>query len=90
MKKDLIKFALVGLVAGFCLSAAAAPSNKDSKEIAMTKCTKDESKKKNGNGNDDKGNGSCSSCNSQGDQSNASSQVKGKRKSAAHKVLYGK
>lgn len=84
MNKNLIHFVIVGVIAGFCVSAKAAPSNQDNREIAMAKCTRDDSQKKNGNGKCSEDN------NSQGDQSNASSQVKGKRKSAAQKVLYGK
>jgi hypothetical protein len=98
MNKDLIKLALIGVAAGFCLSAKEAPSTKNNKEIAMSKCTKDNGQKKNGHGNgscsscgSDEGDSSCSSnCSNQGDQSDASTQMKGKRRSAAQKVLQGK
>ena len=107
MNKDFVKFALIGLTAGFCLSAQAAPQKND-KEIAMSKCSKDNSQQKNGgngscNGSCSNGNGnsscssngksknsSCSSsCNSSDDQSDAAPQMKGKRKSAAQKVVQG-
>ena len=41
MNKDLIKLALIGMTAGFCLSAKEAPSSSADKEIAMTKCSKE-------------------------------------------------
>jgi hypothetical protein len=40
MNKEMIKLALVGLAAGFCLSAQEVSF--DGKEIAMSKCSKDD------------------------------------------------
>ncbi len=46
MNIDFVKLALTAVVAGFCISAAAAPSPAKAadQEVAMAKCTKDSSK----------------------------------------------
>lgn len=99
MKKDLVRLAMIGLAAGFCMSAEAAPTIRSN--IAMSKCSKDTSDK--GNNSDDQsscsgksGCGSCSSSSlytpsnqSKADESTAKSEVKSGRKSAAQKVLEG-
>lgn len=99
MKKDLVRLAMIGLVAGFCMSIEAAPTI--SREIAMSKCTKDTSDK--GKNSDDQSSCSsksgCNSCNSsssynpgsqsKSDESTAKAEVKSRRKSAAQKVLEG-
>ena len=100
MNKDLVRLAMIGLAAGFCLSAQASPT-KDKRELAMAKCTKDNSK--NGDSCDDSsscgGKSNCNSCNSsssynpgagaKSNESTAATEVKHKRKSAARKVLEG-
>ena len=95
MNKDLIKLALIGMTAGFCLSAKEAPSSSADKEIAMTKCSKEKPQTNGGSGSscsgsdDEENDGSSCNCGpSQGDQS-SSSQMKNKRKSAAQKVVQG-
>lgn len=45
MNKNILKIALIGLVAGFCISAKDVSANR-SKETAMSRCSKS-----NGNGN---------------------------------------
>lgn len=107
MKKDLLKLTLIGVTAGFCLSAKEAPASTSGKEIAMVKCSKDSGQMRN-NGNGNGNGGSCGSgcsspveeepednscksgCKDQGDQSDASSAMKNKRRSAAQKVVQGK
>jgi hypothetical protein len=90
MTKNLIKLAMLGLMAGFCLSAAAAPKE-ENKEMAMSKCSKetapDADKDGGGGCSGPKGCGSMSG--SKEDQSDAQSNMSNKRKSAAHKVVYG-
>jgi|GEM_PF-1869166 hypothetical protein len=105
MKKDLVKLAIVGLLAGFCLSAQGAPS--DAGEIAMSKCTKDDMKKSQNRNNgmlddDEEGdNSDVNGCNgpsgcgdnsgqNNGDQQSSKVQMmQSKRKSAAQKVVEG-
>lgn len=100
MNKDLLKIALIGLAAGFCISAKAVPAKKN-QEVAMSKCTKENGKKK-------KCGSSCSEdnsgCNAKGTGCNTSSrcnnykteefkpnprEIAAKRKSAAQKVMEG-
>ena len=91
MKKDLIKLAMVGLLAGLCLSAQQADAKN---EVAMTKCSKEKSPEtqpaKKCNEKSD-----CNSCNSSNgcngnEESDATDAVQSKRKSAARKVVEGK
>ncbi|HEX2583306.1 MAG TPA: hypothetical protein VHL30_04235 [Chlamydiales bacterium] len=63
MKKDLATLATLGLLAGICLSAN---SNIDGKEIAMLKCSKDNSAKSSCNGQ--------SSCKSQSEEEPSETQ----------------
>lgn len=92
MNQDLYKLALIGLSAGFCLSAQAAPSNKSSgKEIAMAKCSKDSGGQKKSN-NSCSGSSSCngqSSCGSYNGEDDEASFLEGKKKGAAKKALEG-
>ena len=100
MKKDLVKLAIVGLLAGFCLSAQGAPS--DSNEIAMSKCSKDNTQKSQNRNNDQDNDGSdangCGGPNGCGDspeqdtgdqQSDKVQMMQSKRKSAAQKTVEG-
>lgn len=96
MKKDLIKVALIGLAAGFCVSAKAAPAKK-SQEVAMVKCTKENGKKKcdSSCGNKD-GDCGCNGNTSAGRNGYSlesyqpkKTEIAGKRKSAAQKAMEG-
>lgn len=96
MKKNLIKIALIGIAAGFCLSAKAAPAKKN-QEVAMTKCSKENGKKKCDSScaskNGDAGcNGKTSAGRNnyyQGKLKPKTGEIAGKRKSAAQKVMEG-
>jgi len=41
MSRKYLKLALIGLAAGFCLSGQAAPSNLQTDEVAMARCSKE-------------------------------------------------
>ena len=100
MNKDLLKMALIGVSAGFCLSAQT-PEFLEGKEIAMTKCTRDADanvQKAPSNGtnnmtpqdsNSDDNDSAGSNGSEQGDNQSQSSSsgMKAKRKSAAQKVV---
>lgn len=93
MKKNLIAIALIGIAAGLCLSAKTYPAKKNS-EIAMTKCSKDNGKKKCGSSCDNES--ECSGHTSagrngyiQGKLKSKAGEIAGKRKSAAQKVMEG-
>lgn len=96
MKKNLIKIALIGIAAGICLSAKAAPAKK-SQEIAMAKCTKENGKKKCESSCSCKnGDAGCNGKTSAGRNNYMKEKFKpkkgeiaGKRKSAAQKVMEG-
>lgn len=104
MNKDLLKIALIGLVAGFCISAKEVPAKK-SQETAMSKCTKENGKKKKcrGSCSDDKGCGSGGGSSygttnrydgirnnySTEEYSPKANEIAAKRKSAAQKVMEG-
>lgn len=86
MNKKYLKLALIGLAAGFCLSAQTAPANQD--EVAMAKCSKDSS------GNMQRQRGCGSQDNDDENQSCTSTTCKPKnaknqKKSAAQKVVQG-
>ena len=105
MKKDLVRLATVGLLAGFCLSAQGAPSEKQ--EVAMSKCSKDNTQKSqnendgmsddnhcSGNGDDNHCSGNSGCNNSEGDsdsnqQAGKMQTMQSKRKSAAQKAVEG-
>jgi hypothetical protein len=105
MNKDLLKIALIGLAAGFCISAKDVPAKRN-QEVAMSKCTKENGskekckKKKCGSSCSNENNG----CNARGTGCNTSArcnnystedfqpnpkEIAAKRKSAAQKVMEG-
>jgi hypothetical protein len=99
MNKDLLKIALIGLAAGFCISAKAVPAKKN-QEVAMSKCTKENGKKNKckGSCNDDNGyNDKGTGCNTSSKCNNYKTEefkpnprdIAAKRKSAAQKVMEG-
>jgi len=100
MKKDLVQLAMAGLVAGFCLSAASPPlamgkCSRDGEQPSSGTCTGDSCS--GGESAPEADSESCSSntsCSTSGascstDESDASSQLKSQRKSAARKVIEG-
>lgn len=95
MNKNLIKLALIGLAAGMCVSAKAAPKQKN-QEVAFSKCSKEESNRKCDQSCGAKPDKGCGSSTSAG-RNNYSGEkyvpkktdIAGKRKSAAQKVMEG-
>ena len=73
MNKDLIKLALIGMTAGFCLSAKEAPSSSADKEIAMTKCSKEKPQTNGGSGSSCSGSKGSSCSGSKGSSCSGSS-----------------
>lgn len=84
MKKNRLSLVIAAASMAFCLSAASL--NSHSEEVAMAKCSKEDSSCK--MDDEDTSDMSCKSCKNS-DQSDASSEVKAVRKSAAQKVLEG-
>jgi len=84
MKKNGLSLVVAAAAVTFCLSAASPTSH--SEEVAMAKCTKEDTSCK--VDSEDTSDVNCKSCKNS-DQSDASSQVKTVRKSAAQKVLEG-
>lgn len=87
MNKKFLKLALIGLAAGFCLSAQASPAGQD--EVAMAKCSKDSDGKmqrQRGCGSYDNDDGNQKSCTS---ATCKPKNNKNQKRSAAQKVVQG-
>jgi hypothetical protein len=97
MKKNLVKLAMIGLAAGLCVSAKAAPAKK-TQEVAMAKCSKDKNGKRkcDTSCNNRERDCGCSNTTSAGRNGYTldsfepeNTDIAARRKSAAQKVLEG-